>query len=57
MTIVRRMRIIEYVGPEDWVIKTTENPDRYVNGLAEVSDTRFIREYLAAVEVVEGADV
>jgi hypothetical protein len=50
--IVRRFRILEYIGPEDWVFKTTENPNRYVNGLREIGKLK-IREYLSEPEEVK----
>jgi hypothetical protein len=40
---VRRVRVLIYEGPKEWVETCTENKLRYVNGRREVS-TRFERD-------------
>lgn len=37
---VRRVRVLIYEGPAEWVQATTENPNRYVNGRRVLSQVK-----------------
>jgi hypothetical protein len=54
--LVRRFRILEYVGSRRWVEATTDNPNRYVAGCIQIGDAT-ITEHLTNVEVIQFGEV
>jgi hypothetical protein len=50
--IVRRIRVLEYIGPEDWVIISSEGEARFIKGDVMLGVDKRIIEHLGEIKEV-----